>query len=198
YPGALVSGRGKKAAPRTAPEVLAGLEGAATLPACAGPLPPGLGAEVPGCARAGSRSARRLLSAAARASRSARLAAPPAVRRCGRQPYSLEERREGPQPRCRGGAGLTRADESREGGQKLGLGSDLESQLVLCNVGQKTLIFPGWNNLRGGCLRCRSGIALPLGWQWKSCMPGFVVRTRAASVCVHCWVEFEPYLVNAA
>lgn len=35
--------------------------------------------------------------------------APPAVRRCGRQPDSLEERREGPQQRGRGVAGQTRA-----------------------------------------------------------------------------------------
>ena len=43
---------------------------------------------------------------------------------------------------------------------KPGLGNDLESQVALCNLGQKSVIFFGWNHDRGGRLQPRPSIAL--------------------------------------
>ncbi|CAK6438753.1 unnamed protein product [Pipistrellus nathusii] len=70
---------------------------------------------------------------------------------------------EGPRPRGHGGAGGCVTGVGREPKRCLKpvLGGDLESQLALCIVGQKSLIFPGWNHHRSGCLQSLPNVARP-------------------------------------
>lgn len=91
--------------------------------------------------------------------------APPAIRRCGRQPFRPEERKDLDRAATGAPEAVTGVGREPKRCLKPVLGGDLESQLALCIVGQKSLIFPDGIHHCGGCLQSRPNVALPPGRQ---------------------------------